>query len=194
MLQTSRWLDPPVPQLKNTDGEDLLTTRIRFDVTGLAAVEKAFDSANELEREEGKTAWSWIGPNSQGKPTVLGRIVMQGESLELECDSFRRGDRGRAMIEKLAAGMARHRSTTHENVATQIRDELREGRGSEPEYLPRDVQEALALDYTARYYRNWLGEPVPALDGRTPREAAGDAALEADRSDPRARGYVPSRA
>lgn len=87
------------------------------------------------------------------------------------------------MIEELKAGMVRHRSKTHENVAMQIRAELREGRGSEPEVaetevdLPRDVQEALALDYMARYYRNWLDEPVAALDGRTPGDAAGDTAL-----------------
>jgi hypothetical protein len=113
------------------------------------------DSASELEREQEKCAWRWLGANSKGQPTVLGSIVMEGEELELECMSARRGERGRAMIERLAAGMVRHRFTTHENVVMKIRDELRANgaprkqAAKTPEDLPREVQEALVLDHMA---------------------------------------------
>jgi hypothetical protein len=177
-------LDPPVPHLTNADGEDVLITRIRFDVADPPALEVALDSASELEREQEQRTWSWLGANSKGQPTtVLGSIVMEGESLELECMSARRGERGRALIEQLGAGIVRHRSTAHENVTMRVRDELRASGAQKKraaqtrEDLRREVQEALVLDHMARHYRQWLDEPVPALDGRTPRDAVGDAQL-----------------
>src|SRR5207249_443453 len=65
----------------------------------------------------------------------------------------------------------------------EVRDELRASVAQKNqaaktrEDLPREVQEALVLDHTARHYWQWLDEPVPALDGQTPRDAAGDAEL-----------------
>jgi len=83
-------LDPPVPHLMNANGEDVLITRIRFDVTDPAALEAALDSATELEREPEKSVWRWLSANSKGQPAVLGSIVMEGEALELECMSAHR--------------------------------------------------------------------------------------------------------
>lgn len=177
-------LDPPVPHLKNMDGEDLLITRVRFDVTAPDDLARALDRGKELEREEGETVWCWVGPGTEGQEIVLGKVVLQGEQLDLECMSAERGERGRALIEKLAAGLVHHRATMHENLAMEVRDRLRAGRGRErscaaetSEDLPREVQEALVLDQMVRYYRDWLDKPVRALEGRTPREAAADVAL-----------------
>src|SRR5260370_2225458 len=43
-------LDPPVPQLMNADGEDVLITRIRFDVTDPAALEAVRPNSNANRR------------------------------------------------------------------------------------------------------------------------------------------------
>ena len=63
----------------------------------------------------------------------------------------------------------------------KLRERLRAGRSdSSPaaqEDLPREVRETLTLDALARYYRKWLDETIPALDGHTPREAAANATL-----------------
>lgn len=184
-------VDPPIPQLKNTDGDDLVITRVRFDVTDQSALEAALDRGNGLEREEeGRTAWRWSGRNAKGEAVSLGRIAWEGPSLELECNSAQRGERGRALIEALGGDGVRHRSTIHENVAMAVRDQLRAGaspgldRTAEtPEALPPEQQEALTLDALGRHYRKWLDEPVPALDDHTPREAAADAALRPKLAD-----------
>jgi hypothetical protein len=83
------------------------------------------------------------------------------------------------MIEHLAAGMVRHRSTAHENLAMTIRDRLdlghsgeRSGAAETLEEIPRELQEALTLDSFARHYRKWLDEPIPALSEHTPRQTA----------------------
>ncbi|MGD9065568.1 MAG: SEC-C metal-binding domain-containing protein [Desulfobacterales bacterium] len=174
-------LDPPIPHLTNTDGEDLVITVTQFEVLDSAGLTAALNSAKKLEQEEDGAAWIWSGKNQKGKLVTLGRLVLKGEILSLECNSVRRGERGRALLDRLAAGMICHRSTTHENVEMKLRERLRAGRSdSSPaaqEDLPYEVKEALTLDAQARYYRKWLDETIPALDGHTPREAAADATL-----------------
>jgi hypothetical protein len=178
-------LEPLIPDLKNTDGEDLLYTRVRFRASEPEGVAAAFDGCTELSREvAGEHNWLWSGENREGKPVVFGRIVLKEQSLELECNSARRGETGRAMIERLAAGRVSHRSTDHENVARAVRDGIRSrnlanhpSHAPSREEIPREVQEALTLDVQARHYREWLDVPIPALDGHAPRDAAKVAAL-----------------
>ncbi len=181
-------LDPPIPRLQNTDGEDLLTTRVRFEVADPARAQAAFDNAEGLEREgEGKPVWLWSGGNLKGNPIILGRLVLEENALELECNSAERAGRGRTLIETLAGDSVGHRSTIHENVVMDIRERLRsrrhESTDADPggtlagEGIPREAQEALTLDALARHYREWLDLPIPALNDRSPREAAGDSGL-----------------
>jgi SEC-C motif len=175
-------LEPPVPRLKNTDGEDLLLTRVRFEALDPARLEGALDTHGELQREdEGRRAWFWSGRNARGDEVSLGRIVLEGSELLLECNSAARSERGRALIEALDAGGITQRTTTHENIAAAVREGLRDRGAREsierPPDIPREVQEALVLDHLARHYRGWLDEKIPALDDHTPREAARDAAL-----------------
>lgn len=182
-------LDPPIPRLANTDGEDLIKTFVRFEVSDSAGLAAALDGATDLDRNpDGKTAWLWTGKNQEGKIVHLGRLVLEGKSLALECNSVRRGERGRAMIEVVAGDTVRHRTTTHENIEKKVRDAIRL-HGSDgapepsPDELPRAVQEALVLDALARHYRKWIDDQIPALDDHTPRQAAADASLRPKLAD-----------
>ena len=174
-------LDPPIPHLTNTDGEDILITVVRFEVLEPAGLEAALDSAKEISREEDGTAWIWSGTNLKGELITLGRLVLKGQILELECNSVKRGERGRKLVDRLARGLIRHRSTTHENIEMKMRERLgadsSESRRDTQEDLPWAVKEALTLDAQGRYYHKWLDDTIPALDDHTPREAAADAAL-----------------
>ena len=174
-------LDPPIPHLANTDGEDMVITVTQFEVLDSAGLTAALNSAKKLEQEEDGAAWIWSGKNQKGKLVTLGRLVLKGEILELECNSVKRGERGRKLLDRLAAGLIRHRSTTHENVEMKLRERLSAGHSGSSrairEDIPYEVKEALTLDAQARYYRKWLDETIPALEDHTPREAAADATL-----------------
>jgi hypothetical protein len=176
-------LDPPIPRLANTDGEDLIETFVRFEVSDSAGLAAALDGAKDLDRDaDGKTAWLWSGKNQEGKIVHLGRLVLEGKSLALECNSVRSGERGRAMIEVVAGYKVCHRATTHEDIKKKVRDAIRlrcSGGAPEPspDELPRAVQEALVLDALARHYRKWIDDQIPALDDHTPRQAAANASL-----------------
>jgi len=177
-------IHPVVPELQTTDGEPLVITRVTFEVTDAAALKKALDGAGQRGIERGgDSAWTWSGNNQAGKPVVFGSLQLEGGALVVECHSVQRGERGRALVEELAGVAIRHRATTHEDAGRLIQERLRQHRKdaaagrsveekSSGDQLPRHVMEELALDHYAQHYRAWLDEPVPALDGATPRAAA----------------------
>ena len=183
--------EPPVPDLKNSDGDDLLLTRMRFDVIDRAGLEGALDGSGDFERDDdGRAVWHWSsGPNRRGEEIALGLIRIDGDTLSVECNSAQRAERARAMLEALARNAVRHRSTMHENLAVTLREQIRAGGPGRPrpggppatdgdEEIPRELQEAMVLDHLGRHYRGWIDEPVPALQDRTPRDAARDRALQ----------------
>ncbi len=177
-------LDPVVPEIRNTDDEPLLMTRVHFEVGDAPALSAALDDCAGLTRDgTGATEWSWSGDNARGASVSLGRLVLDGNGLLIESNSAARGERGRLLVEGLGAGGTRHRSTTHEDLTMRIREGIRAERRGTPgparpgaTEIPRDVAEQLSQNHYARHYRAWLDEPVPLLDGRTPREAASDPA------------------
>lgn len=165
-------LDPIVPRLANTDGEEMVVTRLQFEVLERQALIEALD-ASELERREGDS-WGWAGKNVKGELVSLGLAKLSSAMLELEVNSVARGTRGRALIERLAGAAVRHRATTHEDMQRLVRESLKSGKASEPREtgISPELQEALVLDHLAKHYREWLDIPVPALDDITPRAAA----------------------
>ena len=172
-------LDPPVPTLQNRDGDTMTTTLVRFDVVDRELVAGALDRPATFQREE-EGRWTWLGKDKAGELTMLGTLRLEGEDrLVLETNSVERGGRGRALLERAAGAGVRHAGTTHEDMQRQVKDGLRIGSGREPvgNGLPPDVNESMVLDFYARHYRKWLDEPVPALDDKTPRAAAGNPPL-----------------
>jgi hypothetical protein len=173
-------LDPPIPRLANTDGDEMLITRAHFEVRDRERLLRALDASDELQREGSKTVWSWSGANREGKSVLFGQIELEGDLLKLETNSAARGARGRTLIETLAGNAVVHRATSHEDLSRTLREAIRSGRTDEvharaaPAEIPAEAQEDLMLDYYARHYRQWLDDRIPALDGRTPREAAKD--------------------
>ena len=188
-------LDPPIPRMQNTDGEEMLITRTHFEVRDAEHLALALDGCDELDREEEEAKWSWSGENQEGQVVSLGLLEISGEALLLETNSAERGERGRAMIEQLADAAVAHRATSHEDLTLSLKEALRGGRevdglpgtglaasreprGATPADIPPDVIEDLTLDHYSRHYRGWLDEELPALDGRTPREAAKNPAMK----------------
>lgn len=139
-------LNPPIPQLANTDGEDLLWTRVRFEVRDKDALVRALLGISGVEPvSDSKDEWRWSGESSGRDDVSLGGIEIDGGVLRLETNSAERAERGRKLIEKHARDAIRHLSTTHENIEAAVRDGLRGGGGSRgkqpednPEIPPRD--------------------------------------------------------
>jgi hypothetical protein len=174
--------EPAVPELRNADGEVMIVTRVSFHVDDVGALARVLDAAEpDGVTKSDVGAWAWSGTNAAGSLTSLGTMKLEGETLALEANSVERGMRGRALVERLAGSAIRHRATTHEDLRRRVvegvtaqvlgrkdpDDAVRESRGGGPS---PDVAEALVAEHYAR--RAWIDEPVPALDGRTPRDAS----------------------
>jgi hypothetical protein len=180
------FLDPYVPTPKTTDGEDMIPTEVQFDVSDGDAVSRALDDHPEIERNG--EIWTWCGKNREGKTITLGTLERRGERLVLETLSVERADRGREMLESIAGSALRHRATSHDNLHRAVKERLRakylRGEDSEPDEsgvgdhgLSPEIVEPLILGHYATHYRAWIDEPVPALDGATPRDGARDPKL-----------------
>jgi hypothetical protein len=107
---TGSFLDAQVPDLRTTDGEEIIATTVRFDVMNGEALVAALDQHAELERgpaDKGEV-WRWSGPNRDGTPTSLGNITRDGDRLVLETHSVERAARGR----RTARGTGRRASAS----------------------------------------------------------------------------------
>jgi hypothetical protein len=180
------WLDaifkPAIPALRNSDGEEMVTTRVSYEILDHAQLDIALDGAESLgiqKREQSR--WEWLGSAVMDGQTILGQLQVDGNGLVIETNSVERGARARSLIEGLVGPSLRLRATTHEDISQHVARSITAEilSGADPRSAPRDETNAeevadLALDYYARHYRKWLDEPVPALGGLTPRGAADD--------------------
>ena len=158
-------LSPRLPELRTTEGEELLWCTARYAVDD---VDHVWEQLREggLSDEDDTLAETAEVP---GHGTVhRGSIRRLGDSLMIETNAL---ERLRRLQERLldAAPGARLLSESSRSAA----DMLAEGGDSEgtpPVALPPDALEEVQTSMEQR----WLEESVPALGGLTPRQAAAD--------------------
>jgi hypothetical protein len=206
----------PLPTITNTDGEPLEPTTLTFTLKCSPA--EAFAALKALDRthtDEDQLADAELNPDGTlraftlgwTKPgnrrhhgldnTVLGHLQVEGTALTAEVNSRKRATRVRREIEKRLGGRVRFDRTeilSMESMLEQARERaLAEGPPPLPE-LPPEVLAELERRQQA-HWDAWIDEPVPALKGQTPREAAktpaGRERLEALLADFALHGDVP---
>ena len=188
----------PFPTLVNSDGEPYEFIEARYAMSARAAKEAAarLDGSAKLQRAGARPArWDWIGEpprralRASGQDGDLAfetysvsdssRVVLAGLKLArgwltLSVNSRARLGRARTMIEPLLAGLVGKPEIEARSVAEAMARQERA-----PSARRRAVPGQAAREATGRFldahYRRWLDEPVPALGGSTPREAARDA-------------------
>lgn len=199
-LFTNIWLDdvlqrtvnPTLPQMCNTDGDELVFTTISYPLKPAASADaiRLAIAAIPALRAESKTFWNWIGqkePASKKRKTdgqtfittladdgslVLGAVELKDKMLVLEANSQQRAERGRALIEPLIGGLVGVPVVEARTVA-QLRASRPAGK-SKPlsSGLSPDEERAATQESLDRYYMKLLDEPVPMLGNITPRRAA----------------------
>jgi hypothetical protein len=99
---------------------------------------------------------------------VIGRAVVGATTMRVETNSVERADALRRRIEDACGGLVRHRLREHTDPlsTTASRGSARPSAPPPPEMLDalRELKE--------RHLEQWLDEQVPALGGKTPRQAA----------------------
>ncbi|MBI4194079.1 MAG: SEC-C domain-containing protein [Betaproteobacteria bacterium] len=193
-------LNPQPPQMQNTDGEPLSFHKLVFEIQSPRAAfdalkdlaldlddaellsEARFDREGALRRVQ--FSWSKRGNpvNKSWDNTVLGNLSIDGARLTAEVNSGERAIRIREIVEERLGARAKHLATEIQSTESMLaRAERQRGgkkaRAAQAEHerlaaLP-EVQ-AMVKEHFRRHFESWVDQPIPALGGRTPREAMQD--------------------
>lgn len=157
-------LRPPL-RVVTAEGDDIVLARAIFDVRDGAALAGALAAHPELT-DEGQGVYAWTEAAARGRRR-LGTVRLEARRLAVETLSAERADRARHLLEAAAGDALRYR-------ATRLADPGPAGRRAPEETapVPPDVEARLVHEFKAQHYRDWPDRPLPALRGRTPREAA----------------------
>jgi hypothetical protein len=198
MLYHLLWLDHvvrrPRPTLVTAEGDEGVLARVVFDVKDQAVVDAALADHPDLARQDdGSYVWLETGGAVRRRPTrraanaieitstrfdaggagrrSLGTVVPGADRLVFEATSKPRAEQGRAMIEALAGAAVAYRATRYEDVGQAMK--RRPAETPRESDIPPEVAAQLTGQLYEEHYRKWVDASLPALGGRTPREAAG---------------------
>ncbi len=163
------------PRLANTEGDELrFTTDVfTFVAARRAELERKLGAVKGVESPDGDDdTYTFVrGGGSLGGrtgPTVMGAARLVGTELHLETNSLKRADELRARVEKACAELVIHRRREHPEFSV-LGPRNRPPGVNLPESPPA-AAEAIR-EFKSRHYQDWVDRPLPALQGKTPREA-----------------------
>ena len=190
-------LHRPLPKLTNRDGDAIEFVEARYPLTsgnGKDAITR-LDAEPALRRTGARpTTWDWVAkvsehpsgatspgggialdshPDGDAGHVVHANLTLTGKQLELSVNSRRRLERVRAFIEPLLAGLIGEPEVAIKSVEDAMA-ENRDAPASPRRSVPKRVEREVTQRFLDTHYRSWLDEKIPALDGKTPREAARD--------------------
>jgi hypothetical protein len=167
------------PRLQNTDGEPLLFTEdlFAFEPGGRTQVEVALRTMENVsppdddDDPDGKYTFKRPGNavHAQWDNTVVGQVWVTEDALRVATNSVARADALRRLVEEACGGLLQHRAREHVDPVSKLADPARlQATGEEPRSLA-SVQ--MLLEFKRAHYQSWPDQPLPALGGKTPREA-----------------------
>jgi SEC-C motif len=159
------------PRMSNTDGEDLVFHTLRWRITDPAAVDGALRAAG-LSSDDDKQEWRLARDSKNMVNTTIAVLRLEGDVLIADVNSDERAEEVRALV------------TDGLPDAELLEDDAREFGAALENFDPDSVSppldqndpaiRAVLEQFVLEQEQRWLDESIPALEGRTPREAAAD--------------------
>lgn len=192
-IEIDRALSPAQPQFTNSDGDDVLFHDLRYPLAS-GVTQKAV--AERLDRvkgflPEGPKFWNWLAVRKGrgGKAgggimldtqmegaTVLGSLELTGKTLLVTVNSAERAAKVQKLIGAAAGDLLRAPLTTIRTVEQMRADQRRNGPSDAADEIPPEIAHQLMRDHLDKHYRETLDAPIPALGGKSPRQAVRTAA------------------
>jgi hypothetical protein len=189
-----RIVDPVVPQIANSDGEDIELMRLVYRLAkGVTAKEAraALNQIPELETES-KTFWNWLeqkgtqrkkrnpdqsygmefGTSTTDGLIILGTIELKPKTIELCVNSESRADRGHKILESSLAHLVGPPLVGRQTLKQALSEDRDDGSSSEVEELPPEEIHMVIHEAMNQHYRAQLDQAVPMLGNISPRKAA----------------------
>jgi len=185
------------PKLTNTDGEPLSFRTLKYTISsprqvfdGLKGLNNGFATEAELLQEAEfasngdlrKVEILWILPasvrHSGGENIVHGNLLINGSKMTCEVNSASRAKQLRELIEqRLPGGEAVYKSTVVQSVAAKIKEAkevpFAAVTGDEELMNSPEVRQQVE-EMMRRHWEQWPDIEIPALQGKTPRQAVQD--------------------
>ena len=157
------------PRLTNTDGQDLVAHTTTWRVPQPDAVGAELVGAGL--QAEGDDHWTLVRDSKNQDHTVIASLRLDGDELTVEVNSAERA----ADLQVLVADALPDAEVVDVDVHPfEMPDGPIRTSGIRSPELDDPAIRAVLAEHVASYERRWLDESIPALGGRTPREAAGD--------------------
>jgi hypothetical protein len=152
------------PELVNTDGDPILGVTDRYTIAdGMGA------AVRECIRQMPATQIiSDVLVIMMRNDTIVANIDIEPVRLRVEANSIARADSARAAVEHACGERIRFHSRAILDPTSKKAQEAAMARA--PKVRSADDL-ALARAYKQHHYANWVDEPIPMLDGLTPRQA-----------------------
>ncbi|MBK5945627.1 hypothetical protein CCR83_03970 [Rhodobacter veldkampii DSM 11550] len=192
-IEIDRALTPEQPQFSNSDGDDVLFHDLRYPLTSgvtQKAVAERLDRVKDFQ-PEGAKFWNWLAARKErgGKAggsimldtqmegaTVLGSVELKGKTLLVTVNSAERAAKVQTLISAAAGDLLRAPLTTIRTVEQMRADQQRDGPRKEADEIPPEIARQFMRDHLDKHYRETLDAPIPALGGKSPRQAVRTAA------------------
>jgi hypothetical protein len=187
----------PRPELQNTDGDPISFVKLYFELE--CSAQEAFDGLRSLAlyqegiledatRDENgnllEVNFDWMRKgNKKHKSwdnTVLGSLTIKGNALTVEVNSEKRSTKIQSEITKRLGKRATFKRAVHESADAKL-EEMQAQSGTpafeqalkeQEEFASRPEVQAIVKAQMEAHWEGWYNEPVPALQNKTPLEAA----------------------
>jgi hypothetical protein len=162
-------------QVVNREGDAVEFCRADYSVLDEGALLAKLRSLEELKEEPGRPGeahFTWLETVAAGPRAVYGNVRVGGGHLRLEAQSRTRLQLGRGLLESHASSLLKHQGDSYQSL-----DELKErviasrGAREEEQTIPTEAEREALLQMKAQHYATWPDDPLPALGGKTAREA-----------------------
>jgi len=185
-------LFPPMPQMCNADGDPLQPMTMYYDLfctpqealdklktlTKFKTDEELLSMAKYKKNQLYKITIPWLEKgnkqrNGIGK-TLMGELTVDGSRLMVSVNSENRADQIQRKISRRLGKYAFFKVCDYESMAHLMEQEQMQNEAPEIpalEDMPAEMQEVMA-EMAKKHWEEWLTIPVPALNNKTPRQAA----------------------
>ena len=159
------------PRMSNTDGEDLVFHTLRWRITDPAAVDGELLAAG-LSADDDEQEWRLARDSKNMVNTTIASLRLEGDVLIADVNSDERAEEVRALVARVLPD-----SELLEDDAREFGEALED---FDPDAAPQTLDQndpavrAVLEQFILEQEQRWLDESIPALEGRTPREAAAD--------------------
>jgi hypothetical protein len=161
-------------RLSNTDGEELTDSKAFYQIADRDELFAALRKEPKIQKDDGSFVWLTAKENG----TVLGRFVIEGDRLVVECNSRERLVRAKNMIARLAGEAVRLEKdefVTQEDLKREMRENPTPPVERKSGISSKD-QRRMQQEYMEDFYAKWPDMKIPGLGGKTPRQAVKNAA------------------